>query len=156
MSFSYTLQPYLPPIASPTDPAALAAAATASIALKALRDWKFDFLANDVVTPRLLVTGADAIMQRIAFRWRFFFGEWFADQRLGMPWFQRVLGVRDPDPRVARDMLVRATVQVPGVASVQNMNVVFNRVTRRMSVDPPSTIVLSDGSFARLEIPFIL
>lgn len=151
MSFSYTLFPNVPPS---VDPVVLAQAAADTIALKALKDSKFDFTTNDIVTPRVLVTGADAIMQRIAFRWRFFLGEWFLDQRLGVPWYQRILK-KGADLRDVRQLLINTALQVPGVKSVNNFTISLNRSTRRLSITN-FVIILSDGSFARLEAPFIL
>lgn len=151
MSFSYTLIPNVP---ASVDPVVLAQQAVNSIALKALKDWKFDFVANDIVTPRVLVAGADAIAQRIAFRWRFFLGEWFLDQRLGVPWYQRILK-KGADLRDVRQLLVNTALQVPGVKSVDNFTISLNRTTRRLAITG-FVIILSDGSFVRLEAPFIL
>jgi hypothetical protein len=151
MSFSYTLIPNVP---ASVDPLVLAQNAAESIALKAKKDWKFDFELNDIVTPRVLISGADAIVQRVAFRWRFFLGEWFLDQRLGVPWYQRILK-KGADLRDVRQLLINVALQVPGVKSVNNFTIALNRSTRRLSITN-FVIVLSDGSFARLEAPFIL
>lgn len=80
------------------------------------------------------VTGLPSIQQDVASALRFFQGEWFADQTLGFPWFQRVLGKPVVAPTVLRDLVVEAIEAVSGVLAVVRAEVVVSPQTRTVTV----------------------
>jgi hypothetical protein len=74
-------------------------------------------LTNGQIT---FVEGRDAIRQHLANRLRFFRGEWFRDQRQGLPYYERVL-IKSPDTNALRTLFRRAIVETPGIAVVDKL-----------------------------------
>jgi hypothetical protein len=66
------------------------------------------------------VEGRDAIRQHLTNRLRFFHGEWFLDQRQGLPYYERVL-IKNPDTNALRTLFRRAIVETPGIAAVDKL-----------------------------------
>lgn len=82
-----------------------------------------------------LVTDPNAeIRQKIAVRLRFFRGEWFLDQNIGMPYFQNIL-VKNPNLPMIQSLYREAIVTVPGVSDVKNFTYTFDGKIRRLSLD---------------------
>lgn len=80
----------------------------------------------------VLVSGADAVAQRLRTRLGLFQGEWLLDRQVGFPW-RRILGEKGVD-RLA-EVLLRAAISLcPGVRSITAFAFTFNRVSRRASV----------------------
>lgn len=67
-----------------------------------------------------LVSGIDEIVQRLRIRFRTFLGEWFADQRIGFPWFQLVL-VKRPNLALVRTYVRQLIITTPGVIAVSEL-----------------------------------
>jgi hypothetical protein len=59
-------------------------------------------------------------------------GEWFADQSLGVDWFGVIL-VKNPNLIVARAILRAALLAVPGVISVDELDITIDK-TRRATI----------------------
>lgn len=81
-----------------------------------------------------LVTGSNEIAQHIRIRLKFFFAEWFLDQRLGIPYIQEILR-KSPNQNIVREILVRAIESTPGVEKVLTMTFDLVAPTRRLTVD---------------------
>lgn len=79
-----------------------------------------DLLMRDGVLQ--VVEGRDAIGQDLSVCLRWFRGDWFLDRRLGLPWFQRVLGIENGQA-AAEGVLRRAILSRPGVASLDSLTV---------------------------------
>lgn len=120
-----------------------------SIELLAFKDLAIDWTINDLAVPIRLVEGVDAIVQNMRIRLRFFLGEWFLDQRLGVPWIQRIF-VASPDIRDVDQILRRVILSTPGIASVDRFASRFERGERRYYVDEFEAKIV-DGSTLRLE-----
>jgi hypothetical protein len=72
----------------------------------------------DITEGRLsIVSGADAVRQRWLIYVRTFLGEWFLDQSIGVPYFQRLLKKRVTRTDV-KEIFSRATLEVPGIRQV--------------------------------------
>ncbi len=72
-----------------------------------------------------------------------FMGEWFLDLRLGIPYFQKIIGQK-PDLALLDTLFRRAVRGTVGVGSVSAFRTGFERKTRKASVF--FTVVLADGS----------
>lgn len=79
------------------------------------------------------VISVDAIAQQTMIALRMFLGEWYRDPTQGMPYFDRVFekGVRS---NVLEGLFRRACLAVPGVSSVENIRLTFDRAQRRLVV----------------------
>ncbi len=64
-----------------------------------------------------IVTGVDAIRQRWLIYIRTFLGEWFLDQSIGVPYYQRVLK-KAVSRNELKQVFKTATLEVPGVVQV--------------------------------------
>jgi hypothetical protein len=113
-----------------------------------------DPVTNDLAIPPAWITGPDAVIQRVQVRFRFFLGEWFLDQRLGVPYFRDVL-IKNPDPLVVSTVFRKVLEMTPGVSSVDSLVANLDASSRTLMIDFKAT--LSDGSVivAQAE-PFIL
>lgn len=80
-----------------------------------------------------LVSDLAAISQSIRTRLRFFLGEWFADESIGVPWFQSIL-VKAPNLGAIRSTLRNEILATRGVASVTTFDFTFDGATRTLSV----------------------
>ena len=79
-----------------------------------------------------LVSGADALAQRLRGRLRLWLGEWFGDTSIGIPWLQ-MLGTKDAQA-YAEATLRRVVSSCPGVAAVESFDFAFDGATRSAQV----------------------
>ena len=86
---------------------------------------------------------ATYVVQRLGENLGFFLGEWFLDQRLGVPIFQRVIG-ETPDLALLDTLYRRTMLATPGVASVTALTLDFDNAKRLLSVG--FVCVLTDGT----------
>ena len=92
---------------------------------------------------RFTSTLQEYVVQRLDENMSFFLGEYFLDQRQGIPFHQRIIGAK-PDLALLDTLLRRAAFRTVGVAAVRNMKTAFDRSTRKASV--ALTAVLTDGT----------
>jgi hypothetical protein len=81
-----------------------------------------------------LVSGNDETIQNVKIRLRFFRGEWFLDNRLGVPFFADVL-VKRPDLQLVEFDLLSAITATPGIAQVTAFSLDWSRAARSLRVD---------------------
>jgi hypothetical protein len=104
-----------------------------------------------MVTPTQLLHGSDGdldlslglrltpdlatyVQQKIDLRFSWFLGEWFLDQRLGLPYFRDIIGQRY-DQRLCDSLFLRALQRVPGVGNVRACFTTFDAPSRTLRVD---------------------
>lgn len=75
-----------------------------------------------------------AIRQHLAIRLRFFLGEWFLDERLGIPYFDSIL-VKNPNLILVRGILRNAILTTPGIQSLEKFEFEYDNTVRKMRVD---------------------
>ena len=81
-----------------------------------------------------IVDGDEALRQHLAIRLRFFLGEWFLDNRIGIPYFDDVL-IKNPNLVLVRGILRSAISTTPGVESIERFEFEFDGATRKMELD---------------------
>lgn len=91
-----------------------------------------DPVTNDVALPIRIIRGPDAIIQRIRQRFTFGLGEWFLDQRLGVPYHEDIL-VKNPDVGLITSIFRRILVATPGVGTVLTMKASIDFRRRELS-----------------------
>lgn len=80
-----------------------------------------------------LIEGADALVQKVGIKLRFFQGEWFLDLLFGMPYHGRILvrGVNEAD---VYQIFQSEIEKIPGIVAVEELKIDFgdsdNRVMR--------------------------
>lgn len=80
-----------------------------------------------------VVTGEEAITQRLRFTLQHFRGEWFLDESFGVPWFQSVLR-KNPEGVVVEAVLKQAILSVDGVVALTRFEATWDRPRRALSV----------------------
>ncbi len=103
-------------------------------------------------TPDLRTYTAQRLHENLCF----FLGEWFLDQRLGIPYFERIIGQK-PDLGLIDTLYRRAISKTPGVAVIKQLRLAFDRATRALSVR--FEVTLNDGTAlteADMQRPFIV
>jgi hypothetical protein len=103
-----------------------------------------------------VVTGADAVVQDLRSRLRFFLGEWFLDQREGVPYFREVFGVKRPSPLALSSMFRRVVQETAGISQVVELSAVWDSAARHLAIE--FAAVLEDGGIVttRETGPFIV
>ena len=80
----------------------------------------------DITNGRLsLVTGLQEKAQKINNRLGLFRGEWFIDQRIGTLWWERILGIKNPDLFLVKRVLRNAILSVPGILDIEEEEISF-------------------------------
>jgi hypothetical protein len=77
-------------------------------------------------------SGAAFYRQKLAARFKFFLGEWFLDQRLGLPYYQNVF-VKNPDLDLIRSLFRRVILTTPGIKSIKTFTLSFDPAARKLS-----------------------
>lgn len=89
----------------------------------------------DIQNHRLvLLDGVAYIRQKLAARFKFFLGEWFLDQREGVPYYRDVF-VKNPNLDLIRSLFRRLILGTPGVLSLPRFELVYDEANRRASFD---------------------
>lgn len=109
-------------------------------------DFKLDTTGDiDLTTGDLvLLDGPDAIAQHLRIRLRFFLGEWYLDQRVGMPYFQTIL-VKGARLNIVRAIFRKAILATPGVEGLRSLDLDYAPATRRLTVTFDADIVGADA-----------
>jgi hypothetical protein len=89
---------------------------------------------------RLTTSLSEEVQQNLWLRFQFFLGEWFLDPEAGVPWFTKILGVKNSDDNVSR-ILQYVITSCPGVASLSSFS--LNRSGR--AIAPRFACKLADG-----------
>lgn len=81
----------------------------------------------------VIVDGVEAIAQDCETRLNHFLGEWFLDRRLGIPYYEKILGQK-PRLGVVKSILRKAILSTPGLISIANFILDYDGITRNLSV----------------------
>lgn len=88
----------------------------------------------DISQPDLqLTTGTNAIDQHLKQRLKMFLGEWFLDNRIGLPYFQHILK-KNPDPIVIDSVYKRQILTTPGILELLSFDLDLDIPTRQLTV----------------------
>lgn len=86
---------------------------------------------------------AQAVKQKAEDVLRQFQGEWFLDQTKGFPWFQSVLGQKNPDLGVIRNLFKSKLLSIDNVSAVDDVVFDFDSTTR--ALDYKIVLLLTNG-----------
>lgn len=102
-----------------------------------MADWALDAATGDLdlSTGNLtFVRGVDAVAQHLKIRLRFVKGEWFLDQRVGIP-YRSQIWVKNPNLAAIRTIYRRAILTTPGVDTLERIDLSFDAPTRRLQLE---------------------
>lgn len=83
------------------------------------------------------------VVQRLGENLGFFLGEWFLDQREGIPYFTRIIG-EAPDFALLDTLYRRSILSTTGVASITTLLLDYDNAARKLSI--AFECVLTDGT----------
>jgi hypothetical protein len=101
-----------------------------------------DIFVSPTYTARLTRTFEEETIQRLQMRLRRFYGEWFLDTNLGVPYRRDIL-VKNPDLQVVKSVLQAEILKDPGVEAVTEFNLEHDTAARHLSVS--FTVVLVEA-----------
>lgn len=83
-----------------------------------------------------LVDGNEELLQRVRLALNTWRGEWLFDQRVGVPYFERILGTKLTQQNINRlkAELIEVFSQIPGVLSVNSLTLNFDTTARSLTV----------------------
>ena len=97
----------------------------------------------------VLVDGIDAIAQDLTTRLRFFLGEWFLDQGMGIDFYGKIL-VKNPSMPDIIPMFAKVIKTTAGVKSIkQALSYSYAGATRTMSISFKADTVVGPLVYAR-------
>ncbi len=126
--------------------------------------WKLDENSDLHIDPVLGVTfvsGPEAALQGARTRLRLFMSEWFRNRKVGMPYYQELLGDASKDRNINEKWKASVAFQLldtPGIVEVRYIKLDLDPVTRKQVVrwsarlefaDTPGTDTVSD----EVEVP---
>lgn len=97
-------------------------------------DWDLD------ITAHGLITGPDAIRQKVKQVLQLIKGEWFLDVSIGVPWFESIL-VRNPSFELIRNIIRGKIQSVKGIATVPTLALSFDKPTRELTIQFEAKLV---------------
>lgn len=106
---------------------------------------------NDLLVQNgqlVIYSDADQIAQSINETLGTFYGEWFLNNQIGVPWFQQIF-VDHPNLDIIQAILLNAVQSVPGVAQINSFEYDFAAASRALSVT--MTIQTTNGQTLNLE-----
>lgn len=86
-------------------------------------------VANDLV----LVDGTEAILQNILQTLGMYFGEWFLNTQIGIPYYQVIL-VKNPNQAQINAVFLNAILNVPGATQITKYSFTVEAAIRRLRV----------------------
>ena len=103
-----------------------------------MSDIKLDYTgqSGDIALEQnqiVLAFGKDAIEQQLRIRLRFFFEEWFLDQRVGIPYYREIL-IKNPNLQLVRSIYKEAIESTPGIDSADSLQLSIDGATRTLSL----------------------
>ena len=81
----------------------------------------------------VLINNAERVAQQIKITLLAFLGEWFLDQRFGVPYLESVM-IKNPNMAYIRGILRGKILDVPDVKSVDSLSTQINIKTRTLTV----------------------
>lgn len=91
---------------------------------------------NDLIVTEAgleIVTDALAVGQHVRQRLMTFVGEWFLDNRVGVPWLSRIMA-RKFDPELAESVVKAEILKTDGVREITAFSVSFSKTTRGLNI----------------------
>lgn len=107
----------------------------------------------DLTGHRLnLAMGEAAIEQQVRTRCMFFLGEYFLDERQGIPYFRDIL-IKNPNLLLVRSIFRQAIADTPGISSVDSIDVDVDKRSRTLTLTFSATM---DTGATLVFNPFII
>jgi hypothetical protein len=94
----------------------------------------------DLTGHRLnLATDTAYVEQHVRLRCRFFFGEWFLNESLGIPYYRNIL-IKSPDLDLIRSLFRNVVRTTPDISAVNSVDVILDSSNRTLSITIAATM----------------
>ena len=106
----------------------------------------------DITNGQLSLTSAankNAISQHLKQRLKFYLGEWFLDNRDGVPYIQQILK-KAPNPVIVDSAFKKAISETPGIISIQEYDIDINNQTRELQLTFKARTIEGDVKFSEI------
>lgn len=110
---------------------------------------------NDLRLPLRVIRGPDACVQRLRQRFAMVKGEWFLDQRLGLP-YREFLLVKNPSVALVSTLVRRVILDTPGFASVPKIAASVDKRRRELSINFEALLEDPNVIVRGVNAPFLL
>lgn len=80
-----------------------------------------------------LVESVEVVSQDVLVRLQFFLGEWFLDTRLGVPYFEKILGHK-PRLTALKELFRKVIVSTPGMIALTDFLINYEGTTRTLPI----------------------
>lgn len=121
-------------------------------------DFALNPLTNDLDVRNnslYFVEGIQAIAQQLRITFAGFYGEWFLDKTLFMPWFQDVL-IKAPSFTVVQEIFKNAILNTQGVISLNFFNLEIDAATRRANLSFSANTTSGNIDFSQaVQLPVV-
>jgi hypothetical protein len=81
-----------------------------------------------------LTSGQQSIEQHLKSRLKTFLGEWFLDERVGVPYYEKVFDRKHPDIQIIKSVFTREILKTPGVSEITDISLQIDTGTRELLV----------------------
>ena len=108
-----------------------------------LRDGDLEIETDFILTHNL----SEQVTQALHIQLKTLQGEWFLDERVGIPYFTQILGQK-PHKLVLLSIFREAILKVDGVSKINQINLDYEHRTRTVKLD--FEVELTDGSKVKI------
>ena len=100
-----------------------------------------------------IIDGTAGYEQNLVIRLRFFKGDWFLDQRLGVPYYDDIF-LKNPDLILVRTIFREVILETAGTDSIERFDLSVDSATRIMSLS--FTVKLITGEIVDFSREFLI
>lgn len=122
-------------------------------------DFAIDPLTGDIQLQEnsiFFVEEVAAVVQEVSIKFQMFYGEFFLDTTLGMPWFQDIL-VKAPSFAVIQEVCKNCILQTPGILTLNSFDLDLNAADRSAALSFNATATDGVINFTQqIELPNVL
>ena len=97
--------------------------------IKLNSNWDIDIDNGDLS----LTEGREGVQQHWAQRLKTFFGEWFLNTKIGVPYFQHILK-KNYNPVIVDSVLKKETIETPGIIRITKFELDIETTTRELTL----------------------
>ena len=102
-----------------------------------------DLALTDAKNLRMTTTNGEYVAQKIETTLSFFYGEWFLNYVLGIPYFQDIF-VKNPDINLVNTIFRNAIINIEEVEEIIKFETEFDTSLRQYSLDLEVRIITGD------------
>lgn len=82
----------------------------------------------------VILTGIEAIKQKVKLRLRFFLGEWFLNTSEGVSWRQNIF-VKNPNMTIVNSVIKEAILGTTGINGIVSFELLIDKTNRTLTVN---------------------